>query len=274
MVSGSLSLPSPGFFSPFPHGTRPLSVAAQYLALDRGRPGFGQGFTCPALLRIPPESRPFRIRGCHALRRSFPEASPTDRFSHNSSCGPTTPLMWFGLFPVRSPLLGESLLISLPGLLRWFTSPSIAPASYVFRCSGDSISAAGLLHSEIRGSQDMCSSPRLIAAYHVLLRLAAPRHPPWTCIRLTILSSPLCASFRTPGLLPSSFPRFALAAQAFLHPRMLFCTRVRFLPLYISNFFRQKLYQSPSASSTDRGRKRQSSRTVHMVLIIPFLKRR
>jgi len=54
---------------------------------------------------------------------------------------------------------------------------------------------------------------------------------------LTILSSPLCASFRTPGLLPSSFPRFALAAQAFLHPRMLFCTRVRFLPLYISNFF-------------------------------------
>ena len=40
MVSGSLSLPLPGFFSPFPHGTCPLSVAVQYLALDRGRPGF------------------------------------------------------------------------------------------------------------------------------------------------------------------------------------------------------------------------------------------
>ena len=40
MVSGSLSLPLPGFFSPFPHGTCSLSVAAQYLALDRGRPGF------------------------------------------------------------------------------------------------------------------------------------------------------------------------------------------------------------------------------------------
>ena len=27
MVSGSISLPLPGFFSPFPHGTCPLSVA-------------------------------------------------------------------------------------------------------------------------------------------------------------------------------------------------------------------------------------------------------
>ena len=58
---------------------------------------------------------------------------------------------WFGLFPVRSPLLRESLLISVPELLRWFTSLSIAPASYIFRCSGDNIAVTGLLHSEIRG---------------------------------------------------------------------------------------------------------------------------
>ena len=37
---------------------------------------------------------------------------------------------------------------------------------------------AGLPHSEIRGSKDACSSPRLIAACHVLLRLPVPRHPP------------------------------------------------------------------------------------------------
>ena len=37
---------------------------------------------------------------------------------------------WFGLLPVRSPLLGESLLISVPGLLRWFTSPSVTPVPY------------------------------------------------------------------------------------------------------------------------------------------------
>ena len=71
-VSGSLSLPSRGFFSPFPHGTRSLSVAAEYLALDRGRPGFGQGSSCPALLRILLDGLGFRLRGSHALRQAFP----------------------------------------------------------------------------------------------------------------------------------------------------------------------------------------------------------
>src|SRR5690625_6401155 len=49
-VSGSISLPSPGFFSPFPHGTGSLSVGREYLALEDGPPMFRQGFTCLALL--------------------------------------------------------------------------------------------------------------------------------------------------------------------------------------------------------------------------------
>ena len=36
----------------------------------------------------------------------------------------------------------------------------------------------GFPHSEISGSKLIRSSPKLIAAYHVLLRLLAPRHPP------------------------------------------------------------------------------------------------
>ena len=96
MVSGSISLPSRGFFSPFPHGTRSLSVAARYSALDRGRPGFGQGSSCPALLRYRiMKSVALRLRGSHALRRAFPCPSAALRFSllHGSSpCGPTTPL--------------------------------------------------------------------------------------------------------------------------------------------------------------------------------------
>ena len=40
------------------------------------------------------------------------------------------------------------------------------------------LQAGGLSHSEIRGSRDICSYPRLIAAYHVLHRLREPRHPP------------------------------------------------------------------------------------------------
>ena len=36
MVSGSISLPYSGFFSPFPHGTSSLSVSQEYLALPDG----------------------------------------------------------------------------------------------------------------------------------------------------------------------------------------------------------------------------------------------
>jgi hypothetical protein len=36
----------------------------------------------------------------------------------------------------------------------------------------------GFPHSEILGSKPVRSSPKLIAAYHVLHRLLAPRHPP------------------------------------------------------------------------------------------------
>ena len=44
----------------------------------------------------------------------------------------------------------------------------------------------GFPHSEIPGSKPACGSPRLIAACHVLLRLLAPRHPPYALSSLTI----------------------------------------------------------------------------------------
>ena len=52
---------------------------------------------------------------------------------------------------------------------------------------------AGLPHSDIPGSMDICSSPRLFAACHVLLRLLMPRHSPCALSSLTCSSqSPLC----------------------------------------------------------------------------------
>ena len=85
MVSGSVSLPSPGFFSPFPHGTPSLSVAALYLALDRGRPGFGLGSSCPALLRHRIMERlRIRVRGCHPLRPRCPAPSASSAVSHST----------------------------------------------------------------------------------------------------------------------------------------------------------------------------------------------
>ena len=47
-------------------------------------------------------------------------------------------------------------------------------------CSG------GFPHSEISGSTDICSSPKLIAACHVLRRLLMPRHSPCALYSLTL----------------------------------------------------------------------------------------
>ena len=41
-----------------------------------------------------------------------------------------------------------------------------------------SLQLDGLPHSDIHGSMIICISPWLFAAYHVLLRLLSPRHPP------------------------------------------------------------------------------------------------
>ena len=46
------------------------------------------------------------------------------------------------------------------------------------------ITRSGFPHSEMSGSKLVRSSPDLIAAYHVLHRLSAPRHPPDTLITL------------------------------------------------------------------------------------------
>jgi hypothetical protein len=72
-VSGSISLPSPGFFSPFPHGTGSLSVNWEYLALEDGPPVFSQNSTCSDLLNACQKC--FRIRDYHPLWSTFPGRS-------------------------------------------------------------------------------------------------------------------------------------------------------------------------------------------------------
>ena len=47
------------------------------------------------------------------------------------------------------------------------------------------VCSCGFPHSDIRGSLDICSFPRLFAAYHVFLRLLVPRHPPCALFCLT-----------------------------------------------------------------------------------------
>ena len=114
-VSGSFSLPCSGFFSPFLHSTRSLSVSEEYLALPDGSGRFRQDFTCPALLRILLLYKQSSCTGLSPLLSVFPNCSTN---SLHRYCSPTTPQvpkhLRFGLFPLRSPLLRKSLLFSLP----------------------------------------------------------------------------------------------------------------------------------------------------------------
>ena len=115
-------------FSPFPHGTCPLSVPQWYLALPDGAGRFRQGFSGPALLRVPARWCSVRVRGCHPLRPRFPDVF---RLGAPTWCRPYNPpahVPGFGLARVRSPLLAGSL-VCFPFLrvLRCFSSPGRCP---------------------------------------------------------------------------------------------------------------------------------------------------
>src|SRR6266852_6903290 len=104
VVSGTISLPSQGFFSPFPHGTGSLSVANKYLALPDGPGGFPQGSTCPAVLRshwkedciftygaVTLYGRPFQTVRLTLSYPSFTRSAVRFRERHSEYCGPATP---------------------------------------------------------------------------------------------------------------------------------------------------------------------------------------
>ena len=151
MVSGSISLRSPRFFSPFPHGTCSLLIQKQYLALEGGPPIFSQDFSCPDLLIQSIVS--FCLRDYHPLWLSFPTYS-------------TNTLWILGLLQFRSPLLSESRLISFPTGTEMFHFPAFASSK------GYHISLyGGLPHSDTPVSTLLDSSTRLFAVQCVLLRL-------------------------------------------------------------------------------------------------------
>ena len=95
---------------------------------------------------------------------------------YRSPITPTPPKRhWFGLFRVRSPLLAESQLFSLPTGTKMFQFPAFASSLRMIT----GLQPAELPHSDIAGSKVVCTYPTLFAAYHVLHRLPEPRHPPF-----------------------------------------------------------------------------------------------
>jgi hypothetical protein len=115
VVSGSLSLPALGCFSPVPHGTRSLSVTRESLALEGGPPSFTPDYSGRALLRN--STTQGASLSPTGLSPSMAPRSRGLRLASPYACvGPTTPRPQgprFGLYPFRSPLLRASRLISL-----------------------------------------------------------------------------------------------------------------------------------------------------------------
>ena len=122
---------------------------------------FRQDCTCPALLEDTDPGFPYgAVTRSGSPFQALPV--PLDRAT--------------GLFRVRSPLLTESRLMSVPPATEMFQFAGFASRPYEFRSRYPS--RGGLPHSETRGSPIARISPGLFAACHVLHRLSVPRHPP------------------------------------------------------------------------------------------------
>ena len=97
--------------------------------------------------------------------------------------------------PVWAPPVS---LAATPGITFVFSSSGyldvsvhrVPPAALWIHAAVTEVFSAGFPHSDTRGSMDVCSSPRLFAAYRVFLRLLVPRHPPCALV---------CFTWRPPG---------------------------------------------------------------------------
>ena len=140
-----------------------------------GPGGFAPDFSCPELLRIPLGFALLRLRDSHPLWFILPSDSSRIVLATSWSYNPTrsvNPAVW-ALPRSLATTQGITNLFSLPAATKMFQFAAFAHAMHVV-----DLQSTGLPHSEIFGSRVICTSPKLIAAYHVLLRLREPRHPP------------------------------------------------------------------------------------------------
>ena len=175
-VSGTLSLRFPRCFSPFPHGTRPLSVSREYLALADGAASFGQGSSGPALLRVrtgfgtvprtglsPPVARLPRRVPLPCLLPCRPPYNPARA---------STPAVWAGPLSLAATRGVTVVLLSSA-----YLDVSVRRVR-LHQPVDAALARGGFPHSDIRGSPAVRASPRPFAASRVLHRLREPRHPP------------------------------------------------------------------------------------------------
>ena len=149
--------------------------------------------------RVPPYSGPplvtasLPVRGCHPLRPAFPDRSGSLPLlcvkSYNPGRAVTLPVWALSVSIATTPDIDVSfsscryLDVSVPCVRSALLTVPV-------------LQTGGLPHSDISGSIPVCSSPELFAAFHVLLRLLKPRHPPYALICFLCLSRLEIVSFR------------------------------------------------------------------------------
>ncbi len=157
--------------------------------MESGLPSFPRDFACPVVLRIPLRVRTTfgyaALTLCGAASQQLHLAVGLVTLL-TGSYNPSVQARWFGLFRFRSPLLSESLLISLPPGTEMVHFPGLARTRLWIQRAVIRFCRTGFPHSEIPGSKPACGYPGLIAACHVLHRLLAPRHPPHALSSLTL----------------------------------------------------------------------------------------
>ena len=184
-VSGSLSLPSRGPF----HLSLTVLIAIGHcsvFSLGRWSSRLHAGFLVSRATPDPAVRFRFSCTGLSPSSAGFPKTVPLNvRFSLRSLPLSASTQVWA---PPRS--LAATCGIDVSFFSSGYLDVSVPRLTFCALWIGAQIHevcSCGFPHSDIRGSQLMCSSPRLFAAYRVLLRPTVPGHPPCALFRLTLL---------------------------------------------------------------------------------------
>ena len=130
-VSGTVSLPCPGCFSPFPHGTGSLSVSYTVFSLAGWSRRIHAGFH---VSRATQDTARLRVASCTGLS---PSADGLSRTFHSRRflprCGPTTPAApcdaaGLGCSPFARHYWGNHCCFLFLRVLRCFSSPRMPTA--------------------------------------------------------------------------------------------------------------------------------------------------
>ena len=146
--------------------------------------------------RVPPYSgycylfTILHIRGFHSLWPTFPDQF---RFVANVILQSFNPdiAVTISVWAVSSSLAAtKEIDVSFSSSPYLDVSVQAVPfIQLCIHCMMTRVCLAGFPHSDIGGSLNICFSPPLFAAYHVLHRLSVPRHPPCALYCLTIFTN-------------------------------------------------------------------------------------